>query len=483
MLPDNVLLEIFDSYRNNHDYYTQAYFIVWKWHLLAHVCRRWRHIIFESPRRLDLQILCVPGTPVRKHLGIWPDFPIALDYSNMASLNVSPDDEDNIIAALEHPSRVCHFLLSSTWWSEKIATAMQKPFPALRTLVIVSPRNFVPELSIPDGFLGGSAPFLQNITLGDISFPALPMFLSSASDLVHLRLNTYDIPLTRHISTKTMAACLVALPRLETFHFDSNRLFITDPMPPPPITRAILPALTAFNFKGSCEYLENLVARIDAPRLNQIKISYLERLNIQVVQLSEFFDRSVGSERSPFRQAIVRFSDLRCVNPLVNPTIGIVTFATYHPTNHPGSDWHPAEAFISYIVADWRFCPMSQVLRQFSPILSSIVLLRFATNFLGNRPLQRADDLEWVHLLHQFSMVKFLYLDEQFAWYLARALKSVTGEMVAKALSSLDLIYLKGPPTSSIQKFVDVRLLSDRPVTVVNTEAEFDERLKAYGGK
>ena len=216
--------------------------------------------------------------------------------------------------------------------------------------------------------------------------------------------------------------------------------------------------------------------------LNQIKISYLERLNIQVVQLSEFFDRSVGSERSPFRQAIVRFSDLRCVNPLVNPTIGIVTFATYRPTNHPGSDWHPAEAFISYIVADWRFCPMSQVLRQFSPILSSVVLLRFATKF-QERFLLQADDLEWIHLLRQFSMVQVLSLNGHFASCFARRLESITGEMVAEALSSLDLIYLEGQPTSSIQKFVDVRQLSGRPVSVADTEEEFDERFKDYVGK
>jgi hypothetical protein len=124
---------------------------------------------------------------------------------------------------------------------------------------------------------------------------------------------------------------------------------------------------------------------------------------------------------------------------------------------------------------------MSQVLSQFSPILSNVVHLQFATEFYGD-VLKRADDIECVDLLHQFSMVKVLYLDGQFAWYLARVLKSITGEMVAEALSSLELIYLKGPPTSPIQKFVVVRQLSDRPVIVVDTKSEFDERLKAYVG-
>jgi hypothetical protein len=77
-------------------------------------------------------------------------------------------------------------------------------------------------------------------------------------------------------------------------------------------------------------------------------------------------------------------------------------------------------------------------------------------------------------------MVNVLYLNAEFAWYLAPALKSITGEMVAEALSSLDLIYLGGQPTSPIQKFAVIRQPSGRPVTVVDTESEFDERLKDY---
>ncbi|KAI9452424.1 hypothetical protein BJY52DRAFT_1214594, partial [Lactarius psammicola] len=60
VLPGNVLLEIFGFCRNNHDHTRRP---VWKWHLLAHVCRMWRQIVFASPRRLNLQILCTPGTP------------------------------------------------------------------------------------------------------------------------------------------------------------------------------------------------------------------------------------------------------------------------------------------------------------------------------------------------------------------------------------------------------------------------------------
>ena len=52
--------------------------------------------------------------------------------------------------------------------------------------------------------------------------------------------------------------------------------------------------------------------------------------------------------------------------------------------------------------------------------------------------------------------------------------------MVAEALSSLDLIYLAKQPASSLEKLTAVRQLSSRPVTVVNTEREFNQRLERY---
>ncbi|KAH9172869.1 hypothetical protein EDB89DRAFT_1962744 [Lactarius sanguifluus] len=63
-LPDNVLLEIFDLERER---YSDLY-VVWDWHILAHVCQRWRQIIFDSPNSLNLRIFCTYGTPVRKDL-------------------------------------------------------------------------------------------------------------------------------------------------------------------------------------------------------------------------------------------------------------------------------------------------------------------------------------------------------------------------------------------------------------------------------
>ncbi len=458
MLPDNVLLEIFDLYRSNHDYASRT---VWRWHLLVHVCQRWRQIVFTSPHRLNLQILCTHGTPVRKNLGIWPAFPIVIDYCYSGS-GITPHDEDNVIAALEHRNHVCYVRLDITGLQlGEMATVMQEPFPVLTRLFIGSDDENAPVL--PDGFLGGSAPRLQEIALSGIPYPTLPTLLLSASDLVELSL--HKIPSTGYISPEAMVACLAALPRLYTFRIGFRSATPRpDRIRPPPVTRTVLPALTSFRFNGASEYLEDLVAQIDSPQLGQIFIFYLNQLvDFRVAQLSQFVDRSVGPEITLFRHAQVTFvSDW-------------VSFTTYHHETRL-----PVRTLISCQRIDWQVSHIAQVLSQFSATLSNVVHLKLEAQLKEGRQLEGTDDVEWLHLLHQFSTVQTLHVSQELAGHVALALEDVTREMVAEVLPSLDLIRIVGQPASSIEKFVAVRRLSGCPVTVIDTETEFYEKLKSY---
>ncbi|KAH9021702.1 hypothetical protein EDB83DRAFT_2679283 [Lactarius deliciosus] len=138
-LTDDVLLEIFGFYRDAAKEFLDR---PWRWHTLVHVCRSWRRIVFASPRRLDLQLLCTVGTPVRKYLGCWPaTLPIVIKYrSQWNSLASSPEDEDNIFAALDHPSRVCSIeLVAASSFINEIFGLMQKRFPASTDLRLSSP--------------------------------------------------------------------------------------------------------------------------------------------------------------------------------------------------------------------------------------------------------------------------------------------------------------------------------------------------------
>ena len=84
MFPDSVLLEIFDLCRTHRkSHYSKKPAPIFEWRL-AHVCQRWRYLILALPSRLDLELHCSAGMPVRKGLGCWPAFPIIVEYNKVA---------------------------------------------------------------------------------------------------------------------------------------------------------------------------------------------------------------------------------------------------------------------------------------------------------------------------------------------------------------------------------------------------------------
>ena len=290
MLPEDVLLEIFDFYRNNSNNIR-----LWKWHLLAHVCRRCRQIVFSSPLRLVLRIHCTSSTSVEENLSIWPTFPIDIEY-NYFGRDISPRGQDNVVAALKHPDRVCDLRLRIKGSQlGEVAAVMKEPFPAPTRLHIHSVGSNVPVL--PKEFLGRSAPRLREIALSGIPYPALSALLLSASHLASLEL--HRIPPTGYISPQAMATCLAALPRLHTLDLQFQSAIPRPERIRPSVTRILLYALTSFELRGASEYLEDLVARIESPQLDRILIVYLNQLvDFQVAQLSDFIEHLVLQDGS-----------------------------------------------------------------------------------------------------------------------------------------------------------------------------------------
>ena len=93
------------------------------WQTLLHMCRRWRTLVFASPRRLNLRLVYKPSTHARDTLDIWPALPLIIQcYSGVAIENV-----DNVVAVLlERSNRVCQIFLPevSSWDLEQVSVAM-----------------------------------------------------------------------------------------------------------------------------------------------------------------------------------------------------------------------------------------------------------------------------------------------------------------------------------------------------------------------
>ncbi len=204
MFPSDILLEVFDFCHPEPSETRDENIYNW-WHGLVHVCRRWRQLIFTSPRRLNLQLLCTPKTPARKDLDTWPRISIAIKIEGLGNLN--PTQEGNLLTAFEHSDRVCSVTINllRKLQLETVVKMMLKPFPALTHLRLSTIFDTFSLSSLPSGFLGGpSGSGLRELDLGRISSPALPSILSSTSNLVSLHLRNF--PMTNHVSPWAMAS-------------------------------------------------------------------------------------------------------------------------------------------------------------------------------------------------------------------------------------------------------------------------------------
>src|SRR5258708_3261466 len=189
MLPDVALLKIFDCHVNQLREVNDLNLEIQAWHTLVHVCRKWRSVVFGSPLRLNLRLLCTEDTPVREILAVWPPLPIVVWQHSNSAWGI-----DNIMAALEHNDRVCEITLRgvTSLELEEVLAPMQKPYPALTDLTIWRQDDHGAAPIVLESFLGGSAPRLRHLSLDRIPFPGLPKLLLSATHLVVLHL--WDVP-------------------------------------------------------------------------------------------------------------------------------------------------------------------------------------------------------------------------------------------------------------------------------------------------
>jgi hypothetical protein len=152
MLPDDILLEMFDFYVveaiEAYEYLKDQ--MEASWQTLVHVCRRWRSIVFGSPRRLNLQLVCTTKTSARDTLDVWPELPLVIEDDDC--------QKEGLIALLERRElvrRISRMILTVDCL-EDIPEALHVPFPELTYLMIhYWDEESEPIISLSDSFLGG----------------------------------------------------------------------------------------------------------------------------------------------------------------------------------------------------------------------------------------------------------------------------------------------------------------------------------------
>ena len=457
VLPDDVLLGVFDFYvyTGRYQWYEDKNEIR-AWQLLVHVCQRWRNIVFGSPRRLNLRLVCTPQTPTKDTLDVWPTFPLIV-HGYVGSVSAM----DNVIAALGWSNRICHVRLSllAGGQLEKVLAAMQVSFPELTDLNL---RSYGETRVIPDSFLGGSAPSLQSLYLSGIPFPGLPKLLLSATQLVRLRL--YGIPHSGYISPKEMVASLTVLSSLKylTLEFQSPQSRPEWESQLPPQKRSILPALNFFCFRGVTEYLEQLVACIDTPQLDRMDITFFNQIDFDYLRLAQFINITPTLQAS---EAHVKFYD----------------HIAYVELRRPTSKNRARGLRITILcqVPDWQLSSIEQVCNSL-PTFSMVEDLYIKHRY--SKLLWEDDAIEsslWLEVLLPFTAVKNLYLFKEFAPGIAAALQDLVGRRMTEVLPSLQNIFVMGLEKSvyireNIGQFVAMRQLSNHPIVISKWDGNSD---------
>jgi len=460
VLPDDVLVEIFNFYVKIRTFRYWKFPLRNTWHTLVHVCCRWRYLVFSSPHYLNLQLEYEGHRPMSEVPGVWPVLPVILGPRPSEFNNPESDQQlDNMVAALEseHYDRIRQIYINNMTQSlwERFAAAMQKPFPELTHLEVWGNGVLVPVL--PGSFLGGSAPRLRELILARIPFPSIPKLLLSANGLVKLSL--LDIPDSGCFSPEAMSTALSMMTRLESldlqFHSPRSR---PDPasrslLPP---TRFVLPALTELMFKGVYEYLEDLLARIDTPLLYDLQITFFTDLNFDLPRLHRLIGHAEEFKSFDHARVLISSHSIQLLLSRKTPVL-----------NHLGL----LSLRINCKALEWQLSSLAQVCGSSFPLISALEELEIHGDHPSSDWKHDMENAQWLELLDPFTALKHLSLRDRIPLHVCSALAELSGERVTEVLPSLENIYisfayLPDGSRKAIATFVSARRRSGHPVRV-----------------
>jgi hypothetical protein len=224
-----------------------------------------------------------------------------------------------------------------------------------------------------------------------------------------------------------------------------------------PQTRTVLPVLTYLEFRGVSEYLEVLGARIDAPLLLQVRISFFNQLVFDIPQIS----RLIGHLELP-RPSRLSLS--------FDPTR--VTFMSSHWPQKRTDDADSLTWQILCKELDWQVSSLARIIGKISYFCSSVESLRiiYDVSLPGIRP-DHLDPTLWLELFRSFTSVQSLEISKKLEPFIAAALQGLTGESAVRVLPALHSLSFVGYTSGSaaqqgIESFVAARQQSDHPVAV-----------------
>jgi hypothetical protein len=195
--------------------------------------------------------------------------------------------------------------------------------------------------------------------------------------------------------------------------------------------------------------LDDLVARIDAPRLKYIYITLFDQPVFDTLRLIQFIERT--PEFEAFKEARLLFYSDK-----------VEVFLSHHDKS----------IMLEILITEsgLQLSPLTQICSSFLLPLLTVEHLYILENRFVLFPWDDDDvkNTQWLEILLPFTAVKNLYLPAEFAPCIVPVLQELVGERVSEVLPALQNIFLQelGPVKKAIQRFVTARRLSGHPVTV-----------------
>ena len=197
------------------------------------------------------------------------------------------------------------------------------------------------------------------------------------------------------------------------------------------------------------------MARIDAPRIHILDITFFNQIIFDLPQLFQFISRRPMLWAAKQGRITIGFEAIHI----------IFTSHTYQ-----------LSLGNSCTASEWQLSSLEQVCISSLPPLPMLEDLYIVEGLPD--PPHWQDNVEntlWLDLLHPFAAVKNLHISKRFVPRIAPALQELVGPRTTEVLPTLENILLEGlspsgPLQKGIEKFVAARQLTSHPVAVSRWE-------------
>ena len=380
-----------------------------------------------------------------------PPLPLVIDYNEDRDITA---EEEGIILALWKRDRVCRIRLQMPVPNmQKIIMAIDEEYPVLEYLIMwPSTADNSAALMFPETF---RAPHLRHLMLFGFTLPIGSRLLTTAVGIVTLCLFMGH---PSYLQPNTLLQWISFMPQLETllisFVSPITDLDVEKQLTHLPImTQVTLPNLRSFEFRGVSAYMEAVVRRITAPRLEKLGIRFFNQPEFSVPRLLQLMNTT---ENLRFESANLQFSD-------------DVVYVDVFPPNE--AEMYALRMAVQCSHLYRQVISVAQIFDSVNQKIATVEHLTFVheahcQSFQKHNEVGRSI---WRKLLRSFSNVKTLRVDDGLVKDISRSLDEVDEELPLEVLPKLqELRYLGSGDTGDMfTSFINSRHNAGRPVTLI----------------